>query len=59
MLSTLKRLRSVDHTDVIPFKKSWHGIPFGFSQQWKFWYVEHTVIIRVNPIYDRFKNVLN
>lgn len=48
----------MDHTDVIPFKTSRHGIPFGFSQQWKFWYVEHTVIIRVNPIYDRFKNVL-
>ena len=33
MLSTLKRLRSVDHTDVIPSKKSRHFIPLGISQQ--------------------------
>ena len=33
MLSTLKRLRSGDDTDVIPFKKSRHGIPFGFFQR--------------------------
>ena len=33
MLSTLKRLRSGDDTDVIPFKKSRHGIPFGFFRR--------------------------
>ena len=33
MLSTLKRLRSVDHTHVIPSKKSRNCIPLGISQQ--------------------------